>query len=149
MEVTSKAVKAAERRLQVAEYYLKGARQSEIAEWLKVGQATISRDLKAIQAEWLKASLVDFNEAVAKELAKIDNLELAYWGAWDETMDLRSLQGIQWCIDRRCKLFGLDAPERVQINWRETLPEGVSPDDVSRQFNELLKLAAQSDAGDS
>lgn len=29
--------------------------------------------------------------------------------------DARFLAGVQWCIDRRCKILGLDAPERHEI----------------------------------
>lgn len=176
MQIASQAVKASERRPKVAELYLKGWRQSRIAEELGTTQATISRDLKAMQHEWLKASLISFNEAVSKEIAKIDLLEITYWQAWERSIepfksktvkargnprteeelkataeqtlktedrngDPRYLQGVQWCIERRIKVLGLDAPERIQIDWRETLPDGITLDDVTQQFNELMMLA--------
>jgi hypothetical protein len=101
-----------------------------------VTRQTISRDIKTIQQRWLESSVRDFDEARAQELARIDNLELTYWSQFEAskdpiikrktkkeidgqiteatqevslgTGDPRFLQGVQWCIDRRCKLLGLD-----------------------------------------
>ena len=160
--------KAFEHRAEIAKAYLKGRVQSEIAKELGVTQACISRNLKAIRREWLKSSLVNFNEAVAKELAKVDNLERVYWEGWERSQkealtrsskiangtiertrkleekvgNPQFLQGVQWCIDKRCKLLDLDAPDRLQINWEDTLPEGVTPNEVTQQFGELMRLAA-------
>lgn len=177
MEVASRITRAAHNRLEIAEMYLKGRYQSEIAAELGVSQSAISKNLKAVREEWLKSALVNFNEAISKELAKVDNLERVYWESWERSLtpfksktvkakgnprteeelkasaeqtlktedrngDPRYLQGVQWCIEKRCKLLGLDAPDRVQIDWRETLPDGVNPDDVTDQFSELMRLAA-------
>lgn len=177
MEVASKVFKATERQLEIAEMYLRGRRQSEIAEKLGTTQATVSRNLATVREAWLKSALVNFNEAVAKELAKTDNLERVYWESWERSLepfksktvkakgnprteeelkasaeqtlktedrngDPRYLQGVQWCIEKRCKLLGLDAPDRIQIDWRETLPDGVSADEVTEQFSEMMRLAA-------
>lgn len=107
-----------------------------------VTQAIISRDLKTIQERWQASAIRSFDEAKANELAKIDNLELTYWSQWQASIepvvkrrtskkvdgqvteatqevslgtgDPRFLQGVQWCIDRRCKLLGLDAPIKQQ-----------------------------------
>lgn len=177
MAATSQVTKAVERRLEIAEMYLKGKYQSEIALELGVNQSTISKSLKAVREEWLKSTLVNFNEAISKELAKVDNLERVYWESWERSLtpfksktvkakgnprteeelkasaeqtlktedrngDPRYLQGVQWCIEKRCKLLGLDAPDRVQIDWRETLPDGIGPQDVTDQFSELMRLSA-------
>lgn len=129
-------------RKRVAELYLKGWLQVDIAKELNVDQSTISRDLAYLIEEWQAAALYDFNEAKARELAKINLLEETYWAEWmtskapivkrktvkkvdgqttEVTQDVslgtgdpRFLQGVQWCIDRRCKLLGLDAPVKQQ-----------------------------------
>lgn len=31
----------------------------------------------------------------------------------EQTGDPRFLQGVQWCIEKRCKILGLDAPDKV------------------------------------
>jgi len=145
---TRKNTELAARRLRVSDMYLKGMYQSEIAASLDVSQPTISRDITALQKEWKESALVDFNEAKAEELAKVDKLEREYWDAWErscedaETIrqeggppaegkvakpdkivktakgqagDPRFLQGIQWCINKRCEIMGIDAPKRTDF----------------------------------
>ncbi len=133
------------RRL-ISDLYLQGLLQAEIAARIGVGQATVSRDLKALRKEWLKDSKADFGQAKAKELAKIDRLEREYWQAWRRSCqdaetttqkgvtaadkvtrkevsktakgqagDSRFLAGVQWCIERRCKILGIDAPKSVDM----------------------------------
>lgn len=125
--------------------YLAGRLQADIGDVLGLSQSTISRDLRALHKVWRKAALVDFNEAKARELGKVDRLEREYWEAWQRSRkdkeatltekidatassrtkaqirkegqvgDPRFLAGAQWCIERRCKLLGLDAPQRREI----------------------------------
>lgn len=133
--------------MDVANRYLRGETQVEIAVETGVTQQQISYDLKVLRGRWLRSSIRDFDEARAQELAKIDDLEREYWGAWDaskdkfeattteqsngkmaqtkakihretRTGDLRYLLGVQWCIERRCKLLGLDAPTKQEISGR-------------------------------
>ena len=175
MAATSQVMKATERQLEIAEMYLKGKRQSEIAQSLGTSQATISRNLQAVREAWLNSALVDFNEAMARELAKTDNLERVYWESWERSLlPFRSkstkvkpdgtehnrkveqrvgnpqfLQGVQWCIEKRCKLLGLDAPERLKLSWEDSLPDGVTPGEVTRQFSELMRIASQNGTNSS
>jgi hypothetical protein len=128
----------------IAGLYLQGWLQCDIADHLKIARSTVTTDLKAIHQEWLASSLRDFDEAKARELARIDTIEMEYWEAWEKSKkekktttsgkettdeglerkkasvrleetpgDPRYLQGIQWCIDKRCKILGLDAPLKV------------------------------------
>ena len=157
-----RARNAAERardRRRASDLYLQGWLQVDIAKELSIDQATVSRDLKAIQKEWLKSALIDFNEAKARELAKVDKLERTYWAAWERSCedaetttrktkgkvtkvqievgreeegkvvlerpaeatrtlkgqagDPRFLQGVERCIERRCKILGIDAPVKM------------------------------------
>ena len=146
------AAQLARDRRRIAEMYLHGVLQADIADELHIDQSTVSRDLKALQDEWRASSLIDIDEAKARELARIDELERTYWDGWrrskedaeiertraTETQrdgkryeagtekrgqagDPRFLQGVGWCIERRCKLVGIDAPEKQEIR----LPDGV------------------------
>ena len=135
----------------IGELYLRGWSQAEIAEELSLSVPTISRDIATLHDDWIKSSLVDYDEAKAKELAKIDRLEYEYWDAWlrscedketetvkgiavgaskdaltplrkeqtkreeGQTGDPRFLTGIQWCINKRCEILGLDAPNRTDF----------------------------------
>ena len=133
-------------RRRIADLYLQGWLQCQIAEEVNLSPATVSRDIAALQAGWLDSALIDFNEAKSQELAKIDRLEREYWAAWErscedaETVtekaraskgsdrpdsvektkqakgqagDPRFLSGVQWCIERRCKILGIDAPNKI------------------------------------
>lgn len=141
-------------RRRISELYLKGWLQEEIASEIGVHQSTVSRDLKAIQKIWQKETLIDFNEAKARELERIDILEREYWEAWersraefqsktikqrgakiektgedevtkitpveatqkaeDRNGDPRYLAGVQWCITQRCKILGIEAPNKME-----------------------------------
>lgn len=74
------------RRETVASLYLQGVPQFRIAAHLKVSQATVSLDLKALQAEWLAATVRDLDAAKARELAKWDRLETVAWEAWERSL---------------------------------------------------------------
>jgi hypothetical protein len=124
------------RRQQVAQLYLAGKYQSEIGQLLGVTQQQISQDLKAVQQQWLAASIRDFDTVKSEQLAKIDAVERAAWASWERSLqprevtvqeiiegehrtnkvslrkepqvgDPRFLERIQKCIDQRCDLLGL------------------------------------------
>lgn len=146
------AAQLARDRRRIAGLYLEGKLQADIAEVVGISQSTVSNDLRAIQREWLESSLVDFNEAKAREIAKIDKLEREYWAAWrrscedaeietsksavagdkkraeatkttkGQSGDPRFLSGVQWCIERRCKLLGIDAPQRHELTGADGGP---------------------------
>jgi hypothetical protein len=52
-----------------------------------VSSKAISLDLNAIRDAWLRSSLLDFNEAKAKELAGIDEAEREAWNAWERSKE--------------------------------------------------------------
>ena len=149
-------------RKRIGDCYLKGWLQADIADELGISQATVSRDIKALQQAWLDSALVDFNEAKARELAKVDQLEREYWQAWArscedaETVtqkavktgeeerkeatktakgqagDPRFLSGVQWCINKRCEILGIDAPQRHEVSGAIALDfsGNVDPDEL-------------------
>jgi len=153
-------------RRRISDLYLQGWIQVAIAEKLGVSQTTVSRDLRALQDKWLESSLIDFDTVKATELAKIDNLERIYYDAWERSCedavvqvakavesskdtrkegtkttkgqvgDPRFLAGVQWCIDKRCKIFGLDVIKvHVQADWQgEALEQGLNPDELFELF---------------
>jgi len=153
-------------RRRIAEMYLRGELQADIAVELKLSQSTISNDLADLREEWKKAALMDFNDRKAQELAKVDNLEIEYWSAWKRSQqdaeietvkrkgtlskldgvstipiegtkrtegqsgDPRFLQGIQWCINKRCEILGLDAPKKL---------EGTAAGGAFKVYNVIVK----------
>ncbi len=74
-----------ERRRQVAALYLQGKTQTEIARLLGTTQPRVCLHLKAIRKEWLASCVRDFDEAVAEELAKLNNIEAEAWAAFERS----------------------------------------------------------------
>jgi hypothetical protein len=72
----------AEHAAREAELYNRGWTLAKIASDVGLSITTVFKDLKAIQDEWLKESLGDFDQAKARELAKIDWLEREAIEAW-------------------------------------------------------------------
>lgn len=146
-------VRVSERRRDVADLYLSGYTQVEIAAKHRVTQQQISSDLHVLQKQWLDAALMDFNEAKSRELARIDRLEREYWEAWQRSLteqvktskrakesskdsskeagelresrtgDERFLAGVRWCIEQRLKIFGVYATDKSQNDWRKEILE--------------------------
>ena len=136
-------------RYRIAELYLRGWTQTEIATELEISQATVNGDLSKIRERWRSSALVMFNERESAELEKIDALEAMYvegfrrslekkrikttrsvpvpdketgkvdtknlsFIAVEESLreelsvgDARWLEGINKCIDQRCRILGL------------------------------------------
>ena len=128
--------------LAISSLYLQGITQAEIGQRIGVSQQQISYDLKVLRKRWLQSSIVNIDEAKARELARVDHLEREYWEAWEKsknpvktiaskkvdgqqtektiqgetgTGDPRYLSGVQWCINKRCEVLGLDAPSRTDV----------------------------------
>ena len=155
-----------------------------IAEDMIITQQQVSYDLKVIRGQWLQSTLVSFNDAQSRELARIDLLEETYWDAWMRSQEEMTkshiekagvkaddkilkasvrkekrdgnatyLSGIQWCIEQRCKIFGLYEPEKFAVvDWRkEAKGEGVDAgelfESLVNQFAEAISEGAGEDSG--
>ena len=148
------------RRMCINELYLKGKQQTEIAEIIfsrfgvKVSQQTISNDLKAIREEWKKHSAMLIDDRLSLELAKIDQLERDYHAMFEKSKglkgkklgELKYKQRVEWCIDRRCVLLGVDAPKRTEISGPQGIP--IKLDDVRQRFaNRIAAIVQRREAG--
>lgn len=147
----------------IAALYLRGKRQADIAVELNITQQQVSYDLKEIHKRWRESSLVNMNEVKQRELARIDQLEIEYWSAWERskqeavrTVTSKSdkegnrasitkeqqvgnpsyLAGVQWCIEQRCKIFGLYEAAKISIDWRKAVEE--QGQDAGEVFERLV-----------
>jgi len=77
----------AQRRARVAELYLSGKTQQQIAADVGVSQMTVSTDFAALRKAWLASSLRDFDAMKAEELARLALLEREAWEAWHRSKD--------------------------------------------------------------
>jgi biotin operon repressor len=131
--------------LKIAKLYFEGKQQVEIANELNITQQQISYDLKTLQTRWTEGAKALIDEAKGRELAKLDNLEREYWTGWVDSKkeyrgttaertrgknfgtkvqikkeqrlgDPRFLDGVRSCIERRCKILGLEAPTKAQVS---------------------------------
>lgn len=153
-------------RIEVARRYLRGETQLTIANAMEVTQQQISYDLKAIQEEWRVKGTLEINILKAEELAKTDHLERTYWEAWEQSRQPHEsslagrigdkhrvekrveqrvgnpvfLSGIQWCIDRRIKLLGLDAPVRTEVTAQVDITSDFKPESMTTA--ELLRIVS-------
>lgn len=66
----------------IAELYLQGWQQSDIAARIGITQPQVSYDLKVIQKRWREDTAINMDEARNRELTRIDMLEREYWDAW-------------------------------------------------------------------
>lgn len=87
MPSQSTAARQLLRRRQVASLYLQGCPMHEIATTLRASPNTIFNDLTSIRQDWIAATLQDFDNKKAQELAKIDHLESVAWTAWHRSCE--------------------------------------------------------------
>ena len=162
----SRRLELAQRRQRVAELYIRNRYQHEIAAELGCSQSTISRDIDAIEQDWRESAVSDMECRKAKELAAIDEVQRELWAAWkrsqadhevettedgltqqgaftkttkkreDQVGDPAFMAGIQRCIEQRCKLLGLNAPDKHALT---------DPDGKAWSFVDILKHAAAND----
>jgi len=160
-----------ERRKRVAEMYLAGKWQSEIGKELNVTQQCVSQDLAVLRRLWLQSAAVNIDKIKSRELAKIDRLEDEAWIAWARSLkaktkhiektgnkessttdqteesfgDPRFMQTIQWCIAKRCEIFGLNAPFKLDTTSKgesmKPLNVIVDSAETADTLNKLIEAA--------
>jgi len=164
-----------QRRTEVARLYLRGRSQQQIADEIGVVRKTVWSDIQEIRKEWQEERLSDAEALINRELAKLDHLEAEAFDAWErskqdaeretvtddpekgritkhvtigQTGDPQYLALILRCCERRCKLLGLDAPEKRE----EKIDMTVSGPPLSREemfrtvMERVSKLTAPSNS---
>ena len=102
---------------------------------------TIAKDMARIRAEWRTSRIADFDAKIDKELAVIDHLEAEAWAGWQRSIgkvkvttqkttaegeettvrtehqagDPRFLAQVDSCVDKRCRILGLYAAIKTQM----------------------------------
>lgn len=115
------------------------ARELEAQHGRRLNPKTVWKEVQRLIDAYRENHALEVDRARAVELARINKLERTYWDAWEKSLleakrtktstksggdstaevqrierlgDPRYLDGVQWCIERRCKLLGVDAPEK-------------------------------------
>jgi hypothetical protein len=162
-----------ERRREVARRYSRGEAQWEIARALRVNAATVTRDLDAVRKEWRAEALGDLGKVVAEQLARIDECERQAWAGWAKSQenaetlrarkrgdvaetekvskgqagDPRFLDVVLRCIERRCKLLGVEPPAQRNQSLHLHLA-GLSDDEIEKRIAELQGRATRAPEGE-
>jgi hypothetical protein len=114
-----------QRRKRVADLYLRGVPQHEIAAREGVDPAQITRDLAAIRKEWRAQAVEALATRKARELARIDTIEAEAWAGWErsqqpaETMHAATEKG-------RTDRDGQPLPDR-QKTWKTVKAQAGDP----------------------
>ena len=119
----------AERKRNALELRLAGASYRDIADALQVSPATALQDCKEALAD-IPAQQADEMRTV--ELSRLDRLQRAVWPRAIKG-DLQAVDRAIKIIDRRAKLFGLDAPQQVQITANDI--------DLDAAVDKMLRVA--------
>jgi hypothetical protein len=105
------------RRAQVAAYLLGGVTdQTSIAKQLNCAQATVSRDIKAIEAQWRIDASADISEAKGHDLNRLNRLIAAVWPAAVKG-EIAAVAEVRNLIKRRAEIFGYDAPKKIESKY--------------------------------
>jgi len=138
-----------------------------------ISQGQISHDLRYLRERWLDSALVAIDRRQAEELARINQLERQYWEAWENSLqdherdrveegaqgsrtlhetrttdgNPRYLEGIQWCIERRIEMFGLNAPKKLDVR-RANLNVDLNLETMSAdELEELERILSKAVSG--
>ena len=97
---------------------------------------TIQADIDWLKADWRNRAGQDYDDWVAGELAKLDELEAAAWQEKEYIVVLR-------CMERRAKLKGLDAPTRQEISGEGGGPIETKNVSISKLSDDELNTLAE------
>ena len=109
------------RRRIVAANLLAGVTYREMANALNVSLGTIARDVKIILGRWQREQVDDLDEHVQIALKRLD---VALNAIWDEVKDGKkaAIDRMLSIEQRRAKLLGYDAPDRLEVSGRDGGP---------------------------
>lgn len=122
-----KEIEIADRQVRVAAYLRAGHSYRQIAIALKTNDGitaslgTIASDVADILTELKEQAIDDLSHARALEGARLDCLQAAIWQRGIDG-ELAAIDSIKRIMERRAKLFGLDAPQQLQIDAAAELP---------------------------
>lgn len=154
----------------IAEWYMLGWTHLRMADELnnrfyaKDGRQILRRqltfDVSKIVERWRAKATTQVDQRKAEELARIDRLEAEYWTAWEKSQEARSmptksgdeveiipngdprfLQGVERCVDMRIRIFGLYAPTRQIVDYKDISDEQL----IARVKERLAGIGLASD----
>jgi AcrR family transcriptional regulator len=131
------------RRVEVARLTHMGWSTRRIAAEIGVSHGTVATDVDAILTELAAHQTKDAEKIRARELETLAQAEAAVLKVLDRAeaedfeMVLKATDRVAKIQERRAKLLGLDAPERLDA----TLTEGPSPEAAARAIREVFAVS--------
>jgi hypothetical protein len=139
----------------IALLLLKGKTQREIAQAIGISRELVKYDVAELRSRWKDSALHNFDESKQLELEKANLVEREAWKGWELSLrdaekrtveragtedgpvrtrveqqgqcgNPRFLETALRCVERRCKILGLDAPTKIA----PTNPAGDGPANV-------------------
>lgn len=115
----------AARRAQAIQMRLAGLTYDVIAQRLKYSsRQAAAKDIERALAVALRDANRSAEEFREVELMRLDRLQAAAWATAIQG-DPRAIHACLQVIDRRCKLLGLDAPQRHEVLTIDTLDAAI------------------------
>lgn len=118
MPKARKPSELAKHRLLIAELYLKGYTMMALKEVMadehnvELSIGTIHSDLKVLQKEWHERSIESIDKIKARELAKIDKVEIEFWQGWERSKkEFKAISSKEKAIKLKGKKEPIDAEE--------------------------------------
>ncbi len=116
----------AQRRETIAKLYLRHITMPQIAVQLHVNKGTVSRDVKYLIEQWRERAQGPIAQWIAQELAEIDQMEQDAALQFASTRDRQWLETRLHIKDRRAKLLGLDAPQKLEAVGADGQPAPIT-----------------------
>lgn len=118
--------------VEISQLHLSGHNPRQISEWLNANRDydlhvnQIRYDIKSIEDQWRQSSLINFNAAINRELARLDVIEQEYWDAWRESRKPKKETKQEAVQENRTRRTGLKDPayERKKAETKETTRDG-------------------------
>ncbi len=131
-----KETEMTERRARVTRLYQSGMRdQYRIAEALGVSTATISRDIRALEAQWREEAARDIAAARGEMLARHHDLRKGLATA-ARVGDVQAVKATLAIDAEDAKLMGLYAPEKREVAGADGEPLKIVIERMAREASE-------------
>ncbi len=139
--LSKKQIEMAIKENQTFTLRMAGANYADIAD--RVGYADASGAYRAFNRALNRLVLETPDEARLLELARLDAISINLFRSAQQGA-LGSVDRYLRVMERRSKLLGLDAPDRVEVDWRTEL-EQAGVENASEVFEEMVALFMKED----
>ena len=102
-------------RKKISELFVKGYSLRKMAEAISearkeynLSHVQVKNDLDDILNEWKTTAFKNIEDKQLIEIQKLNKVENEAWNAFDETKSARFLEIVLKCIEKRCRIFGIE-----------------------------------------